>query len=52
MKTQFAVTPVPDNLEGEGPKIAHTELRRQLVLALSGCLEFKSCGVYVSGMIR
>ena len=45
LKTQFAVTPVPDNLEGEGPKLAHTAPRRQLVLTLSGCLEFKSCGV-------
>ncbi len=47
LKTQFAVTPVPDNLEGEGPKLAHTAPRRQLVLTLSGCLEFKSCGVDV-----
>ena len=47
LKTQFAVTPVPDNLEGEGPKLAHTAPRRQLVLTLSGCLEFKSCGVAV-----
>ena len=45
LKTQFAVTPVPDNLEGEGPKLAHTAPRRQLVLTLSGCLEFKSCGI-------
>tara|TARA_B110000263_G_scaffold42910_1_gene34869 strand:+ start:575 stop:1066 length:492 start_codon:yes stop_codon:yes gene_type:complete len=45
LKTQFALTPVPDNLEGEGPKLAHTAPRRQLVLTLSGCLEFKSCGV-------
>ena len=45
VKTQFAVTPVPDNVEGEGPKLAHTAPRRQLVLSLSGCLEFKSCGV-------
>ncbi len=45
LKTQFAVTPVPENLEGEGPKLAHTAPRRQLVLTLSGCLEFKSCGV-------
>ena len=47
LKTQFAVTPVPENLEGEGPKLAHTAPRRQLVLTLSGCLEFKSCGVDV-----
>ena len=45
LKTQFAVTPVPENIEGEGPKLAHTAPRRQLVLTLSGCLEFKSCGV-------
>ena len=45
VKTQFAVTPVPENVEGEGPKLAHTAPRRQLVLSLSGCLEFKSCGV-------
>ena len=45
LKTQFALTPVPDNLKGEGPKLAHTAPRRQLVLTLSGCLEFKSCGI-------
>ena len=45
LKTQFALTPVPENLEGEGPKLAHTAPRRQLVLTLSGCLEFKSCDV-------
>tara|TARA_B100000945_G_C20234048_1_gene526717 strand:+ start:103 stop:573 length:471 start_codon:yes stop_codon:yes gene_type:complete len=45
LKTQFALTPVPDKLEGEGPKLAHTAPRRQLVLTLSGCLEFKSCDV-------
>ena len=45
LKTQFALTPVPDNLMGEGPKLAHTAPRRQLVLTLSGCLEFKSCDV-------
>jgi hypothetical protein len=45
LKTQFALTPVPDNLTGEGPKLAHTAPRRQLVLTLSGCLEFKSCDV-------
>ena len=45
VKTQFAVTPVPENIKGEGPKLAHTAPRRQLVLSLSGCLEFKSCGV-------
>ena len=45
LKTQFALTPVPDNLKGEGPKLAHTAPRRQLVLTLRGCLEFKSCDV-------
>ena len=45
LKTQFALTPVPDNLKGEGPKLAHTAPRRQLVLTLSGCLEFKSCDI-------
>ena len=45
LKTQFALTPVPENLKGEGPKLAHTAPRRQLVLTLSGCLEFKSCDV-------
>ena len=45
LKTQVALTPVPDNLKGEGPKLAHTAPRRQLVLTLSGCLEFKSCDV-------
>ena len=45
LKTQFALTPVPDNLKGEGPKLAHTAPRRQLVLTLSGCLEFRSCDV-------
>ena len=45
VKVQFAVTPVPEHIEGGGPKLAHTAPRRQLVLSLSGCLEFKSCGV-------
>ena len=45
IKLQFAVTPVPEKFEGDGPKLAHTAPRRQLVLTLSGCLEFKSCGV-------
>ena len=45
LKTQFALTPVPDNLKGEGPKLAHTAPRRQLVLTLSGCLEFRSSDV-------
>ena len=48
LKTQFALTPVPDNLKGDGPKLAHTAPRRQLVLTLSGCLEFKSCDVKVT----
>ena len=31
VKTQFAVTPVPDNVEGEGPKLAHTAPRLSLI---------------------
>ena len=42
---QFAVTPVPDQSDGEGPKLAHTAPRRQLVITLEGYLEFKSCDV-------
>ena len=42
---QFAVTPVPKKSDGEGPKLAHTAPRRQLVITLDGYLEFKSCGV-------
>ena len=45
IKMQFAVTPVPDQSEGEGPKLAHTAPRRQLVITLDGYLEFKSCDV-------
>ena len=45
VKTQFAVTPVPENVEGEGPKLAHTAPRKQVVLSWSCCREFKSCGV-------
>lgn len=45
LKTQFALTPVPDKIKGEGPKLAHTAPRKQLVLTLSGCLEFRSCDV-------
>ena len=41
---QFGVTPVPKNIEGEGPKLAHTAPRKQLVITLAGYLEFKSCG--------
>ena len=44
---QFAVTPVPDQSDGEGPKLAHTAPRRQLVITLDGHLEFKSCDVDV-----
>ncbi|CAM9389177.1 unnamed protein product, partial [Heterosigma akashiwo] len=44
---QFAMTPLPDDLRcsGEGPSLAHTAPRRQLVLTLRGYLEFKSVGV-------
>lgn len=45
IKMQFAVTPVPDQSEGEGPKLAHTAPRQQLVITLDGYLEFKSCDV-------
>ena len=44
---QFAVTPVPDQSDGEGPRLAHTAPRRQLVITLDGHLEFKSCDVDV-----
>ena len=47
IKMQFAVTPVPDQSDGEGPKLAHTAPRRQLVITLDGHLEFKSCDVDV-----
>ena len=47
IKMQFAVTPVPDQSDGEGPKLAHTAPRRQLVITLGGHLEFKSCDVDV-----
>ena len=47
IKIQFAVTPVPDESDGEGPKLAHTAPRRQLVITLDGYLEFKSCDVDV-----
>ena len=47
IKIQFAVTPVPDQSDGEGPKLAHTAPRRQLVITLDGHLEFKSCNVDV-----
>ena len=42
---QFAVTPVPNLSNGEGPKLAHTAPRRQLVITLDGYLEFKSCDI-------
>lgn len=45
IKMQFAVTPVPEESKGEGPKLAHTAPRRQLVITLDGYLEFKSCDV-------
>ena len=45
IKMQFAVTPVPEQSDGEGPKLAHTAPRRQLVITLDGYLEFKSCDV-------
>ena len=47
IKMQFAVTPVPDKCDGEGPKLAHTAPRRQLVITLDGYLEFKSCDIDV-----
>ena len=47
IKMQFAVTPVPNQRDGEGPKLAHTAPRRQLVITLDGYLEFKSCDVDV-----
>ena len=47
IKKQFAVTPVPDQSNGEWPKLAHTAPRRQLVITLDGYLEFKSCDVDV-----
>lgn len=45
IKMQFAVTPVPEKSNGEGPKLAHTAPRRQLVITLDGYLEFKSCDI-------
>ena len=45
IKMQFAVTPVPEKSNGEGPRLAHTAPRRQLVITLDGYLEFKSCNV-------
>ena len=37
--------PVPEKSKGEGPKLAHTAPRRQLVITLDGYLEFKSCDI-------
>ena len=45
IKMQFAVTPVPEESKGDGPKLAHTAPRRQLVITLDRYLEFKSCDV-------
>lgn len=47
LRMQFAITPLPDKITGEGPKLAHTAPRKQLVITLGGCLEFKSCDVDV-----
>ena len=47
IKMQFAVTPVPENNKGDGPKLSHTAPRYQLVITLNGYLEFKSCNVDV-----
>ena len=47
LRLQFAITPLPDKTEGEVPKLAHTAPRKQLVITLGGCLEFKSCDVEV-----
>ena len=44
IKMQFAVTLVPEKSDGEGPKLAHTAPRRQLVTTLDGYFEFKSSG--------
>ena len=41
VRMQFGVTPIPENIEGEGPKLAHTAPRKQLVITLGGNLEFK-----------
>ena len=46
IKMQFAVTPVPDQSDGEGPKLAHTAPRSSLSLRLM-VMEFKSCDVDV-----
>ena len=45
LRVQFAVTPLPEAGGGEGPQLAHTAPRKQLVLTLGGCLEFRSCDV-------
>ena len=49
---QFAVTPVPKKIDGEGPKLAHTAPTRQLVITLEGILEFKSCDIDILDMER
>ncbi len=45
LRIQFAITPLPESGEGEGPQLAHTAPRKQLVLTLGGSLEFRSCDV-------
>lgn len=47
LKMQFAMTPAPDQNFGEGPKLAHTAPRKQLVITIEGHLEFKSCDVEI-----
>ena len=47
LRLQFAVTPLPDNLNQESPKLSHTAPRQQLVITLGGCLEFKSCDIKI-----
>ncbi|HJM46719.1 MAG TPA: hypothetical protein QGH56_02710 [Candidatus Marinimicrobia bacterium] len=50
LRLQFAITPLPNETTKDAPKLAHTAPRKQLVITLGGCLEFKSCdvGVYRS----
>ncbi len=47
LRLQFAVTPLSNDSEKDPPKLAHTAPRKQLVITLGGCLEFKSCDVKV-----
>ena len=47
LRLQFAITPLPEKSKGESPKLAHTAPRKQLVITLGGCLEFKSCDVEI-----